>query len=114
MAKNVNFLRFDGDLLKLDRDKLNKEVFYPIIKKGYDVAKINAATHRKTGQLLKNLKTVSLANKSNDSVGYILYAGRRSDYSDAAPHFIVYYTYQNGKMYRAIKRAVSSEVRKLS
>ncbi|NBK98616.1 MAG: hypothetical protein EOM50_11445 [Erysipelotrichia bacterium] len=112
MAK-ANYIKFSNDVLKLDKSELNKQVLYPIIAKGYNIAKIAAITQRKTGQLVKNLKTVSLNKRNNNTVGYILYAGRRSDYTDNTPHFVTFYKYNNGKVYRAIKKTIRSEVNKL-
>lgn len=113
MAK-IPYLKLSKDVLKFDRNELNKQVFYPIISAGYNVAKNAAMTHRKTGQLARNLKTVSLAKRSTNDVGYVMFAGRRSDYSDNTPHFLLYYTVNNGKIYREIKRKVSSEIKKLN
>lgn len=113
MAK-IPYLKLSKDVLKFDRNELNKQVLYPIISAGYNVAKNAAMAHRKTGQLARNLKTVSLAKRSKNEVGYVMFAGRRSDYSDNTPHFLLFYTVNNGKIYREIKRKVSSEIKKLN
>lgn len=113
MAKKP-YVRLDGDILKFDRDLLNKQVMYPIAKAGYDKASAAASMHIKTGELLRNLKTVSLTKKSSDEIGYLLMAGRRSDYSSNSPHFVMFYAYNQGKIYKSIKRSIRAEISKLN
>ena len=73
MAKRL-YVKLDGDILKFDRDLLNKQVLYPIAKAGYDKASAAASMHIKTGELLRNLKTVSLAKRPSNEIGYLLMA----------------------------------------
>ena len=89
MAKK-NIIKLDSDILKLDKAELNKQVFYPIIKAGYDVAKTEATIHKQTGQLLENLRTISLNKKSKNELGYVLMAGRRANYRKPSLYCFLY------------------------
>lgn len=100
--------------IKFDKKQLNKEIFWPVAKAGLDVAEAYASEHKKTGQLLKNIKTVSLNNLDKKSLGYVLVAGRRSDYRDQTPHFVVFMKHENGKAYRAIKRAMNAQIKQIT
>lgn len=113
MAKKP-YVKLDGNVLKFDRDLLNKQVLYPIAKIGYDKASTAASMHIKTGELLKNLKTVSLAKQSSDEIGYLLMAGRRSDYSSGVPHFVMFYTFNRGQIFKSIKKSIRAEISKLN
>ena len=85
-----------------------------MIKAGYDIAKKESLSHKKTGELFDNTKVVSLAKHGNE-LGYLLVAGKRSSYSTPnSPHFLFYYTYKKGRIYRQIKRAVAQQVKSVN
>ena len=109
-----NIISLDKGTLKLNKDILNKQIFYPVIKAGYDIAKKESLSHKKTGELFDNTKVVSLAKHGNE-LGYLLVAGKRSSYSTPrSPHFLFYYTYKRGRIYRQIKRAVAQQVKSVN
>lgn len=109
-----NIISLDKGTLKLNKDILNKQIFYPVIKAGYDIAKKESLSHKKTGELFDNTKVVSLAKHGNE-LGYLLVAGKRSNYSTPnSPHFLFYYTYKKGRIYRQIKRAVAQQVKSVN
>lgn len=109
-----NIISLDKGTLKLNKDILNKQIFYPVIKAGYDIAKKESLSHKKTGELFDNTKVVSLAKHGNE-LGYLLVAGKRSNYSTPkSPHFLFYYTYKKGRIYRQIKRAIAQQVKSVN
>ena len=109
-----NIINLDKGTLKLDKNILNKQIFYPVIKAGYDIAKRESLSHKKTGELFDNTKVVSLTKHGNE-LGYLLVAGKRSSYSTPrSPHFLFYYTYKRGRIYRKIKRAIAQQVRSVN
>lgn len=109
-----NIISLDKGTLKLNKDILNKQIFYPVIKAGYDIAKKESLSHKKTGELFDNTKVVSLAKHGNE-LGYLLVAGKRSSYSTPrSPHFLFYYTYKKGRIYRQIKRAIAQQVKSVN
>ena len=109
-----NIISLDKGTLKLNKDILNKQIFYPVIKAGYDIAKKESLSHKKTGELFDNTKVVSLAKHGNE-LGYLLVAGKRSSYSTPrSPHFLFYYTYKKGRVYRQIKRAIAQQVKSVN
>lgn len=109
-----NIISLDKGTLKLDKNILNKQIFYPVIKSGYDIAKKESLSHKKTGELFDNTKLVSLA-KHGGELGYLLVAGKRSSYSTPkSPHFLFYYTYKRGRIYRKIKRAIAQQVKSVN
>lgn len=115
MASSKNIIKLDKNTLKLDKQILNKEIFYPVIKSGYDIAKRESLSHKRTGELFTNTKVVSLAKRSGKELGYVLVAGRRSSYSTPnSPHFLFYYTYKRGRIYRQIKRAIAQQVKSVN
>ena len=109
-----NIINLDKGTLKLNKDILNKQIFYPVIKTGYDIAKRESLSHKKTGELFDNTTIVSLTNHG-DELGYLLVAGKRSSYSTPrSPHFLFYYTYKRGRIYRQIKRAIARQVKSVN
>ena len=109
-----NIISLDKGILKLNKDVLNKQIFYPVIKSGYDIAKRESLSHKKTGELFENTKIVSLIDHGNE-LGYLLVAGKRSSYSTPkSPHFIFYYAYKRGRIYRQIKRAIAQQVKSVN
>lgn len=109
-----NIINLDKGTLKLNKDILNRQIFYPVIKSGYDIAKRESLSHKKTGELFDNTKIVSLA-KHGAELGYLLVAGKRSSYSTPkSPHFLFYYTYKRGRIYRRIKRTIMQQVRSVN
>ena len=109
-----NIINLDKGTLKLNKNILNKQIFYPVIKSGYDIAKRESLSHKKTGELFDNTKVVSLA-KHGDGLGYLLVAGKRSSYSTPrSPRFLFYYTYKRGRIYRQIKRAIAQQVKSVN
>lgn len=109
-----NIISLDKGTLKLNKNILNKQIFYPVIKSGYDIAKKESLSHKKTGELFDNTKIVSLT-KRGDGLGYLLVAGKRSSYSTpGGPHFIFYYAYKKGRIYRQIKRAIAQQVKSVN
>lgn len=109
-----NIINLDKGALKLNKDILNKQIFYPVIKAGYDIAKKESLSHKKTGELFDNTKVVSLAKHGNE-LGYLLVAGKRSSYSTPkSPHFLFYYTYKRGRIYRRIRKAIAQQVKSVN
>jgi len=109
-----NIINLDKGLLTLNKDILNRQIFYPVIKPGYEIAKRESLSHKKTGELFDNTKLVSLTKHGND-LGYLLVAGKRSSYSTPkSPHFLFYYTYKRGRIYRKIKRAIAQQVKSVN
>lgn len=109
-----NIINLDKGTLKLNKNILNKQIFYPVIKSGYDIAKKESLSHKKTGELFNNTKIVSLT-KRGDGLGYLLVAGKRSSYSTPnSPHFLFYYTYKRGRIYRRIKRVIAQQVKSVN
>ena len=109
-----NIIKLDKNTLKLDKQILNKQIFYPVIEAGYEIAKRESLSHKKTGELFDNTKVVSLT-KRGDDLGYLLVAGKRSSYSTPrSPHFLFYYTYKRGRIYRRIKRAIAQQVKSVN
>lgn len=114
VMSSKNIINLDKGILKLNKDILNKQIFYPVIKSGYEIAKRESLSHKKTGELFDNTKIVSLA-KHGAELGYLLVAGKRSSYSTPkSPHFLFYYTYKRGRIYRQIKRAITQQVKSVN
>ena len=112
--EKIPYIKLSGDALKFDRDELNKNVFYPVAEIGYNTAKAAAMAHLKTSELSKTLKTVSLAKRSTTQVGYVIMAGRRRDYTNNLPHFMLFNAYNNGIIRKQITRKVRAAISKLN